>query len=205
MAIVNGRPFISYVIDYYQLQGVEQFIFSLGYKHEIIENYLESEYSSLDYKIVIENEPLGTGGAVQLALEKTNSENILILNGDTLFKVDLSELSDLHYNKRSECTLALKPMIQFDRYGVVVLNKDFRVTSFKEKQYYKTGNINGGVYILNKSAYLKHQMPPKYSFEKEYLEAFISQSLIYGCVQDGYFIDIGIPEDYAKAQSDLKK
>jgi histidinol-phosphate phosphatase family domain/HAD-superfamily hydrolase, subfamily IIIA len=205
MANINGRPFLSYVIDYYRMQGVQYFVFSLGYKHEIIESYLNSEYPSLDYEVAIENDPLGTGGAIQLALQQTTTENILILNGDTLFKVNITGLNDVHIKKSSECTLALKPMVQFDRYGVVELNKDLRVISFKEKQHYESGNINGGVYILNKQAYLKHQLAQKHSFEKDYLEAYVSQSPTYGCIQDGYFVDIGIPDDYVKAQSDLKK
>ena len=205
MALVNNRPFISYVIDYYRMQGVERFVFSLGYKHEVIEEYLSSDYLSLDYKVVIEHEPLGTGGAIQLALAQTTTENVLILNGDTLFKIKIPELLALHNKKNAECTLALKPMVHFNRYGVVELNKELRIISFKEKQFYDADNINGGVYILNKSAYLKHQLPQKYSFENNYLESFVSQSAIYGCIQDGYFIDIGIPDDYLKAQADLKK
>ena len=205
MAHVNGRPFLSYVIDYYRMQGVERFVFSLGYKNEIIEDYLHSDYSSLDYKVVIESEPLGTGGAIQLALQQITTENVLILNGDTLFKVNVNKLFDLHIEKDAECTLALKPMLHFDRYGVVELNKDNRIIAFKEKQFYNSGNINGGVYILNKSQYLTHHLPSKHSFEKDYLERYVSESLIFGCIQNGYFIDIGIPEDYLKAQADLKK
>jgi len=205
MAPVNDRPFLSYVIDYYRMQGVERFVFSLGYKHEIIEDYLNTNYPSLDYKVVIETEPLGTGGAIQLALQQTTTESVLILNGDTLFKVNIKTEQQLHYDRKSECTLALKPMVHFDRYGVVELNKDFKVTAFKEKQFYEKGNINGGVYILNKSAFFSHKLPQKHSFEKDYLERYVSESPIFGCIQDGYFIDIGIPADYLKAQSDLKK
>lgn len=204
MAEINGKPFISYVIDYYRLQGIERFIFSLGYKHEFIENYLSREYSSMDYDVVIENEPLGTGGAIQLALTKAKMDDVLILNGDTLFKVIITELSAFHYEKQSECTLALKPMNNIERYGVVELNKKQQVIAFKEKQYYDKGMINGGVYILNKDSFLEHQFPVKYSFETDYLETYLTKSALFGCIQDGYFIDIGITEDYLKAQSELK-
>ena len=205
MALVNGKPFLSYVIDYYRMQGIERIVFSLGYKHEVIADYLNKEYPTLKYTVVIEKQPLGTGGAIQLAIKQINYDNVLILNGDTLFRVNIDKLYRFHVEKQSECTLALKPMQSFDRYGVVELNNDQRVIAFKEKQYYKSGNINGGVYILNKSDYLNLQLPEKHSFEKDYLEKYVSKSRIYGSIQDEYFIDIGIPEDYLKSQSDLKK
>jgi D-glycero-alpha-D-manno-heptose 1-phosphate guanylyltransferase len=97
-------------------------------------------------------------------------------------------------------------MHYFDRYGVVELNDDNSVKSFKEKQYYTAGLINGGVYALNVAEFLKEELPQKFSFEKDYLEKKVNSKegqQIYGMIQDGYFIDIGIPEDYKKAQEEL--
>jgi D-glycero-alpha-D-manno-heptose 1-phosphate guanylyltransferase len=103
----------------------------------------------------------------------------------------------------SECTLLLKPMTNFDRYGVVETNEDNLVNSFKEKQSYKKGNINGGVYLLNVNKFIDEEFPEKFSFEKDYLEKFCTTRRIYGQAQDEYFIDIGIPEDYNRAQNEL--
>jgi D-glycero-alpha-D-manno-heptose 1-phosphate guanylyltransferase len=205
MAPVAGRPFLSHVIDYLRMQGVERFIFSLGYKWGVIEDYLQKEYSTLDYTSVIEEEPLGTGGAIQLAIQKASSDNVLIANGDTLFKIKSGELTALHQARNSECTLALKPMQNFDRYGVVETNETGKVLSFKEKQFYQKGLINGGVYLLNKEKFLSHCFTEKFSFEKDYLEKFCGEGKFFGSIQDQYFIDIGIPEDYQKAQDDLKR
>jgi D-glycero-alpha-D-manno-heptose 1-phosphate guanylyltransferase len=96
------------------------------------------------------------------------------------------------------------PMTEFDRYGVVEINDSGRIISFKEKQFYKNGLINGGVYLINKNAFLENKFPEKFSFEKDYLEKDYKRNPFYGSVQNGYFIDIGIPEDFAKAQVDLK-
>jgi D-glycero-alpha-D-manno-heptose 1-phosphate guanylyltransferase len=205
MAPVAGKPFLSYCIDYLRMQDIERFIFSLGYKSDVIEEYLQKEYPTLNYTSVIEEEPLGTGGAIQLALQKAGSENVLIANGDTLFKVNAEAISHFHQTHGSECTLALKPMQNFERYGVVEINEQGRVISFKEKQFYDAGLINGGVYLLNKDKFLTRSLPQKFSFEKEYLEKFYTQGIIYGLQQQGYFIDIGIPEDYNKAQDDLRR
>jgi D-glycero-alpha-D-manno-heptose 1-phosphate guanylyltransferase len=203
MAMVAGRPFLSYVVDYLRMQGVERFVFSLGYKAELIEAYLSDHYPTLHYVCVKEHEPLGTGGAIQLACSEVASENVLIANGDTLFKIKVNELFRVHLQHSARCTLALKPMNNFDRYGVVELDKKQAVLSFKEKQFYTEGLINGGLYLLNKELFLQHSFPEKFSFEKDYLEKYAAEQKFYGSIQEGYFIDIGIPEDYLKAQTDL--
>jgi D-glycero-alpha-D-manno-heptose 1-phosphate guanylyltransferase len=203
MAPVAGRPFLSHVIDALRMQGVEHFIFSLGYKSGVIEEWLQENYPTLSYASVVEEEPLGTGGAIRLAIEKAKTENILVANGDTLFKIKIKELNAVHRSHNAECTLALKPMQNFDRYGVVELDGQGQIISFKEKRFYEDGLINGGVYLLNKEQFLKHRFPEKFSFEKDYLEKFYPGGRFYGSVQEGYFIDIGIPDDYQKAQVDL--
>jgi D-glycero-alpha-D-manno-heptose 1-phosphate guanylyltransferase len=206
MAPVAGRPFLFYVINYLRSQGIEKFIFSLGYMHEVIEAYLTDQFKTLNYEIVIETEPLGTGGAIKLACSKAGEmgeENIAVVNGDTLFKINLELAYKFHQQQNAECTLLLKPMQQFDRYGVVELKESGQVKNFDEKKYYHTGNINGGVYILNLNHFTKHSFPEKYSFEKEYLEKQFSSGAIYGHVQDEYFIDIGIPEDFNRVQKEL--
>jgi D-glycero-alpha-D-manno-heptose 1-phosphate guanylyltransferase len=205
MAPVAGRPFLSFVIDYLRMQGVQRFIFSLGYKWGEIESYLTQHYPTLDYATVIEEEPLGTGGAIKLAIQKAKAENIVIANGDTLFKVDLEKVFSFHKANDAECTLALKPMTNFDRYGVVETDEAGKITSFKEKQFYSSGLINGGVYLLNKEKFLQHSFEQKFSFEKDYLEKYTATNRFYGFMQDGYFIDIGIPQDYNQAQTDLQK
>jgi D-glycero-alpha-D-manno-heptose 1-phosphate guanylyltransferase len=203
MAPVAGRPFLFYVINYLRSQGVNKFIFSLGYKHEVIEEYLQTQFSTLAYQCVIEEEPLGTGGAIQLAIKKATEENVVVVNGDTLYKGHLKEAADFHFDSKAACTLLLQPMVNFDRYGVVTTNEKGQITSFKEKQFYPSGNINAGVYLLNKAALLSKQLPIKFSFEKDYLEKYYPAGEIVGVVQDTYFIDIGIPEDFSRAQQEL--
>lgn len=203
MAPVAGRPFLFYVINYLRSQGIEKFIFSTGYMHEIIEEYLNTQFSTLSFECSIEKEPLGTGGAIQLAFSKATGKDLVIANGDTLYRVDLHKALLFHAQQQAECTMLLKPMINFERYGVVETNADNLVNSFKEKQYYLKGNINGGIYLLDKDKFLDEEFPSKFSFEKEYLEKFCGRRRIFGQVQDEYFIDIGIPEDYNRAKKEL--
>ncbi len=205
MAPVAGRPFLFHVINYLRLQGIERFIFSLGYKHEVIEEYLQGHFPTLKYTIALEEEPLGTGGAIQLACTKSESKHVVVVNGDTMYKADLHAAYQFHIHHMAECTLLLKPMKNFDRYGVVELNEAQLVQRFSEKKQYESGTINGGVYILDKDKLLDEEFPEKFSFEKDYLEKLFTSRRIYGLVQDAYFIDIGIPEDFNRAQSEFSQ
>lgn len=204
MAPVNGKPFLHFVINQLKRQGTDKLIFSLGYKHELIEGWLNDQYPMLNIQCSTEEEPLGTGGAVKRACSKATERDIFVLNGDTFFNIDLGLLANFHQTSKADCTLSLKPMLNFDRYGVVELNNDHFITRFKEKSHYKEGFINGGIYALNKDRFLQEDLPEKFSFEKDYLEQFYTQRKMAGLVQDEYFIDIGIPADYERAQLELK-
>lgn len=204
MAPVAGRPFLFYVINYLRSEGIGKFIFSLGYKHEAIQDYLNDQFSTLNYQCSIEEEPLGTGGAIKSACTHATEKTVLIVNGDTLFRIKLNNLMLFHYQHKADCTLSLKPMRNFERYGVVELNKDNSIKSFKEKHFYECGYINGGVYALDVAEFLNEELPEKFSFEKDYLEQSYVNKQMFGMVQDEYFIDIGIPEDYTRAQTELK-
>ena len=94
-------------------------------------------------------------------------------------------------------------MVEFDRYGAVELDSDHSVIRFSEKKYYPKGLINGGVYALQREAFLQLGFPSVFSFEKDFLERHAGDKTIYGHPDDGYFIDIGIPEDYERAQKEL--
>lgn len=203
MAPINGKPFIDFVIEYFQQQGVEHFIFSLGYLNETLINHIDN-YTHIKKTYVIEESPLGTGGAIKKCCQYGSDQNVLVANGDTIFKVSVEELFRHHHLYNADCTLSLKPMEKFNRYGTVTLNEDNSIASFKEKQFYEQGLINGGVYILNREKFLTENLPEKFSFETDYLEKFFNRRRIYGHVQNGYFIDIGIPEDFLKAQHELK-
>ncbi len=203
MAPVAGHPFLYHVIAYLQQQGIQRFIFSLGYMSEVIIHYIQEQYPGMDAVFSVEAEPLGTGGAIRLACSKAVTEDILVMNGDTLFSAAIPGLAAFHFANNAHCTLALRPMLQFDRYGVVKLNDDGRIIDFCEKKYYEKGDINGGVYLLNVPRFLLEDLPLKFSFEKDYLEKMYADRKMYGMPQEVYFIDIGIPEDFERANKEL--
>ncbi len=203
MAPVANKPFLSYVLKHFTEQGVTRFIFSLGYMHEKIEEWLKNEIPSSRYTCSIEIEPLGTGGALKKACTFTTTKNPLVTNGDTLFKIDVNQLVHTHETYDADCTLSLKKMYDFDRFGTVEITNDTAVSNFIEKKKTREGYINGGVYALNTKKFLDEILPEKFSFESDYLQMKTDNKNIRAVVQDAYFIDIGVPEDYARAQNEL--
>jgi D-glycero-alpha-D-manno-heptose 1-phosphate guanylyltransferase len=204
MATVNGKPFLHYVFQYLEEQGCTRVVLSLGYEHQVITDWLQTEQRSFDIAYVIEDEPLGTGGGIQKAIQAAKAPQVGVLNGDTMFRVQLHELFAFHEAHGAHTTLALKKMQHFDRYGVVRTDAAHRIISFEEKRAYEEGDINGGIYAINKAAFLLKELPEKFSFEKDYLERYIDEHAFYGYHSDAYFIDIGIPTDYEQAQHDFQ-
>lgn len=132
---------------------------------------------------------------------------VIILNGDTFFDVDLNVLATAHSAQtKAILTVALKPMKGFDRYGNVVIGANGQVLRFNEKQFCKEGLVNGGVYVLTKNDAIFEEQPRTFSFETAVMQEKCGETgCLYGVVQDGYFIDIGIPEDYRKANIELSE
>jgi D-glycero-alpha-D-manno-heptose 1-phosphate guanylyltransferase len=150
----------------------------------------------------VEDEPLGTGGAIALALEEASQENVFILNGDTYFNADLHALEKFHKLHHADCSIVVKPMQDASRYGTLETDQHHRVTRFREKEPGSSGLINGGVYLLNCSRFPARTLGHKFSFEQDYLSAMAGSQRFYAQPQDCYFIDIGIPADYDRAQAE---
>lgn len=205
MAEVAGKPFLYYIFEYLEDKKINHVILSLGYKSEIIIECLSELKYTFNISYVIESEPLETGGAIKYALSKAQTNSVFVLNGDTFFDVDLSCLLSFHEVKNADISLALKPLKDFDRYGSVEIDENNKIINFKEKQFCEHGLINGGIYVVNKSYINGLNLPERFSFEKDVLETNLSEKRIYGYEVDSYFIDIGIPDDFAKANIDFLK
>lgn len=203
LAPVAGKPFLYHVINYLKTQGIKSFIFAVGYKHEMIESFVSSEFPDLIAQFNVEEELLGTGGAIKACCELSKEKHVIALNGDTLYQIDLKALSNFHINRNSTCTLSLKTMDHFDRYGVVTIDNNQHITAFHEKKQIDHGLINGGIYAIDVHSFLRQSPNGKFSFEKDFLEPMVINRNLSGFIQDSYFIDIGIPEDFAKANKDL--
>lgn len=206
MAPVAGKPFLWYLLKYLTCYNVDRVILSVGYLREVIFKWIDEVKDEFPFEFVyaVEEEPLGTGGGIKLALSKATTNDVVVLNGDTFFDVNINEIIAAHRLYPSAITIALKPMQEFKRYGRVIIDKvDNRIVEFKEKEYCKQGLINGGVYVINRLGPIFKGLPEKFSFETAVLEPQCKLGKLFGVVQKGYFIDIGIPEDYQRAQVEM--
>lgn len=202
MAPINGRPFLEYLLEDLNKKGINRVILAVGYKKEIIKSHFKEKYKNIDIVYSDEDMPLGTGGAIKKALTLAKDEDIFIINGDTFFDVDLKEMYQFHKKNSLKLTLAIKEMEKFDRYGSIIL-KENKIIKFEEKKYIDKGYINGGIYLINKEL-LKKEEKESFSFEKEILENKNFEIEKYGYKSEGYFIDIGIPQDYYKFEKRIK-
>lgn len=197
MALINEKPFLEYLLEYLSCYKVTKIILSVGYKGNIIKKYFKTRYKNIPIVYSSEDQPLGTGGAIKRALQFTDNNRCLVLNGDSFFSMDLDEF----YKKtaKDKIAIGIKKMINFDRYGLVEVEND-RIMAFVEKRFTHEGYINSGIYSISKQIFDDIE-DDTFSFEL-FLQ---NQQDIAAHIGDGYFIDIGIPSDYEKAKEDFKE
>lgn len=205
MANINGVPFLVFLLKKLQAVGISHVILSTGYLHEKIEHYFGSDFENVKITYSQETCPLGTGGAIQFALSKTKTDNILVLNGDTLFDIDFEKFDTFYQEKKTKLIVALRKEKDVSRYGTVQIDENEKIIGFIEKNANSgEGFINGGIYLLNKKL-LKNEELKTFSFEKEILEKQYLNKDFFALPFDSYFIDIGVPKDYARAQMEFPK
>lgn len=203
MALVCGRPFLEYILNQLQKGGIAKVVLSVGYMSKVINDYFGCRYGTIDIEYSIEEAPLGTGGGILQSLEFVNTNQVLVVNGDTFFRVDISNLHAVHDEKNADVTIAAKYLENPGRYGTITFDKTGKLLSFIEKAKGKGGYINGGIYLINKDILLSASLPSAFSFEIDFLKKRGENLNIQVMPSDDYFIDIGIPRDYEIAQKEM--
>lgn len=196
MAPVNGRPFLEFLISRLVRHGITDIILSVGYLYEkIVAHFGNGSDFNSTITYCIEPEPLGTGGAVREALLLADSDDVLVMNGDTFVAVDITRLVSLHASLQPVATMAVIPLDDASRYGAVNVSPTGIVTAFAEKKNASPALINSGIYVLNRK--LITSIPPgRVSLETEVLPLLVGTGLLAAQIQDVPFIDIGIPDAY---------
>ncbi|MFZ4547955.1 MAG: sugar phosphate nucleotidyltransferase, partial [Bacteroidales bacterium] len=190
--------------DYLITQNISKVILSVGFRKEQIINYFGDNYNSIAIEYAVENEPLGTGGAIKLAMNQVIGRNAFVINGDTYFVPDLKLMHETHEKNSADITIAVKQMLETDRYGTVELDKNAAIIHFKEKEpNMGTGLINGGIYLINKHV-LDAFSEKRFSLEQDVFRKSTHSLKMQAFRTDAFFLDIGIPYDYAKAQNMIK-
>jgi D-glycero-alpha-D-manno-heptose 1-phosphate guanylyltransferase len=199
MAPVQGRPFLALVLDQLVDAGFKTAIIAAGYRHEAIRSYFGADYRGLALRYSVEHEPLGTGGAIRLACAQAEARDVFVLNGDTYLELDFRAMMEAHVRAGSHLSMAICHVSDVARYGALELCDD-RVQRFLEKGRSGPGWINGGTYVLGPDLRARLRPQGAFSFEHDLLAPEVSSIRPLAFRSSGLFIDIGIPEDYAKAQ-----
>ena len=197
----KGTPFLEKVLASLEKQGFSHVVLSIGYMGEKIRGYFGDKFGAISIDYVTEDNPLGTGGAVKLSLKACHEENVFILNGDTILEVNLPAMLKQHESTSPDMTIAVKEMTNFHRYGAVIIGPDGYIKSFQEKKHCARGYINGGVYCVRKDLFATAP-EGKFSLES-YMEENADRLRLKAYKTEGYFIDIGVPEDYERAKREL--
>lgn len=200
MADVNGRPFISIIFEWLIKNGVDRIIVSVGYKREILINYFGDSYDGIDLVYSCEDVPLMTGGAIKKAITScVKGSDVFVVNGDSYLDVNLNFMSNIMKCKYADMVMGVRNVVDSGRYGSVKFDRDDKIVDINEKKISGAGFINGGIYLLKNNVFDKEERE-LFSFENDFLPEFIKTNNAYVAKTNGYFIDIGIPEDYKLAK-----
>lgn len=203
MAPVYGKPFLCYVLDRLIDAGVQRIVLATGYKHEYICDWFGDSYRGTEIVYSQEKEPLLTGGAIRKAASLLQSDDFVVLNGDTLFDIDFNQLYTFHTSINANLSVALRHVEDTSRYGSVTCT-DGNIIAFHEKtESHGAGDINGGIYAINRTWMMSRDLPTVFSFEKELMQPLAGTPHFCGLAFYDYFIDIGVPEDYWRAQKEF--
>jgi D-glycero-alpha-D-manno-heptose 1-phosphate guanylyltransferase len=202
MAPIAGQPFLKYLLTSLERHGFTRAVLSLGYRANEVRNYFGDRLDNLHLAYCVEEQPLGTGGAIRAAARLASGDHVFVVNGDTFASVDYAAMSAQHLSQRDVLTVALMHVADTARYGAVE-SVATRIKSFTEKDSSGEGYMNAGVYLLKRDILECLNLPERFSFEQEVLRLRIQQLHPAAFFASGYFIDIGVPEDYARAQHEL--
>lgn len=209
MAFIEGKPFMEYVIHELSRYGIRDIVFAVGYKGTMVEEFFgDGKAFGIKASYAYEKELLGTAGAIKNAGKLVDEDWFFVLNADTFYQLDYRRLIEVRDRRRLDFALVLRQVPDVSRYGRAVLVQDMLVEFNEKTTEPAPGTINGGVYLMKKE--LLAEIPEgKVSLENEMIPRWLGMEKagrrLGGIVNDGYFIDIGVPEDYYRFQEDVRK
>jgi D-glycero-alpha-D-manno-heptose 1-phosphate guanylyltransferase len=204
MASIAGRPFLEILLGSLACNGCTRVLLSVGHLHQVIQNHFGPSFQSMRLDYVIEREPLGTGGAIRAALEQATEPSVLVLNGDTFLQADLAALLAAHESTEAALTIAIAQQPDIARYGGVLVEGG-RIVGFQEKGRSGPGWINAGVYAIVRELAWPPALSGKFSFESDFLMPELARLAPLAFPVNGFFLDIGVPEDLDRAQTALEQ
>ena len=205
MLPVAGRTVIERVVEHLASHGVDEVVLSLGYRPDaFLEAFPDGRCGGVKLHYAVEGSPLDTAGAIAFAAGEAGitGETFVVVNGDVLTEIDVTSLVDFHHDRGAEGTIALTPVADPSRFGVVPIDPTGRVEAFIEKPPAKeapTNMINAGIYVLEPSFLERVPSGRKVSVEREVFPALVKDHTLYALGSDALWTDMGTPEKYIEA------
>lgn len=201
MAPVAGRPFLEILLTALARKGFQRVVLSLGYLADTVVHHFGGRFGGMELLYEIEPSPLGTGGAMRAALDRCAGEQVFVFNGDTFLDLEAADVEQ-QWRQQPGPIIVARDVPDTSRYGRLDV-QDSRVMGFFEKGMSGPGLINAGCYVLPRGILDAFELGQAFSFETDFLPGAVKQQRFEVFVTRGYFIDIGVPADYARAQSEL--
>lgn len=203
MAPIAGRPFLEILLDSLARKGFSRVVLSLGFMADKISDHFGSHFSGLDLVYSVERTPLGTGGGIRLAMEHVTEDHVFIFNGDTFLDLEADEVEQ-HWTTHRRPLIVGCEVVDAARYGRLLV-ADGALSGFSEKGSAGPGLINAGCYVLGRQHLNGYPVGGAFSFETNYLVHAIATQRFDVFVTRAQFIDIGVPEDFLRAQTELAR
>lgn len=200
LAPVAGRPFLAWVLDNLAEGGLRRVVLAAGYMAEKVQEIVGPHWRGMEISYAIEDTPLGTGGAIRHASRQLHGNGVHVVNGDTFLRYSPASLERTTRQLHASIGIALAAVVDVSRYGAIEV-VDGRVRGFREKGQHGPGYINAGCYFLTEDALSDLPRGPSFSWETEVLVPRAKQGAIAVYAETDGFIDIGVPEDYLRAQT----
>jgi len=206
LADIGGSPFIEYLLNYLEKEGIKRIILCTGYKHNQIKEWVRSSYhGELDILFSREKKIMGTGGAIKNAEKFIKSDLFIVLNGDSYCKIDYQKFTQNHLRNNALITIVVSEIKDTSEYGSIFFNKENKVFDFVEKQSIDEGNhINAGIYCIEKRGLNLMPSRESFSIEKDFFPSLVENDM-YAYKSNSEFIDIGTPKNLRMAKFILGK
>jgi D-glycero-alpha-D-manno-heptose 1-phosphate guanylyltransferase len=201
MAPIAGRPFLELVLRSLARKGFDRVILSVGFMAEKIMGHFGSQFDGLDLVYATEYQPLGTGGGVRLAMDAVRSDHCFVFNGDTYLDLEVDAVEQ-RWRSSGRSLIVGREVTDTARYGRLLVEGE-RVMGFTEKGVSGPGLINAGCYVFRRDQLDRFPLNHAFSLEADYLVGAVAEGAFDVFVTHGQFIDIGVPEDYFRAQTEL--
>ena len=201
MAPVAGKPFLEILLQALAQKGFKRVVLSLGFLAHKITAHFGAHFAGMDLHYIVEDQPLGTGGAVRLALASCVKDHVFVFNGDTFLDLEVHAV-EAAWQTDKRPIIVSRQVPDTACYGRL-LTEAGRVTGFAEKNANGPGLINAGCYVFARDQLDNFALQQAFSLETDYLTHAVQTIEFKAFVTQGLFIDIGVPDDYLRAQTML--